>query len=179
MASPPGGVAYVCGEVVSLTLLSAVVTEAVAYIFIYRTSEYQRLSASVDKVSRIIEKKREAAPAEKQKAASKQKKIDRIEKSLGSAEKGLAFVKVALCSGIDPRIPCHACPFHTLLPLVSCIFVMLVCLDGIRIADEAAAPDDDDAYTHVHNNVPPLQRRGGSEAAVQHLDDFSSNAPQP
>ena len=104
-------VKWLCCEVAALALTSAVLCELVSWIFVYRTAEYQRLKASIDKVSKRIEKKKETAVNEKA-----QKKIGRIEKSLGPAEKNLAFIKARTFSHALPRfhrttfeLLCHRC----------------------------------------------------------------------
>lgn len=88
-------VAWACLQVVGYSVLGASLAEFLSYALIFRTSAYQRLTASIDKVTQRIEKKQSANAGQDSKQKSRQKKIDRIEKSLGPAERGLAMIKAA------------------------------------------------------------------------------------
>eukprot|EP00310_Coccolithus_braarudii_P013263 CAMPEP_0183352084 /NCGR_PEP_ID=MMETSP0164_2-20130417/27456_1 /TAXON_ID=221442 /ORGANISM="Coccolithus pelagicus ssp braarudi, Strain PLY182g" /LENGTH=212 /DNA_ID=CAMNT_0025524437 /DNA_START=25 /DNA_END=663 /DNA_ORIENTATION=+ len=100
----PSQIAWNCTQVVIIALVAAVAGELAAYVMIYRTGAYQRLSASVDKVTKRIDKKKEsvagaAANSSKtskvdEKSKAKQKKIDRIEKRMMPSERNLAILKM-------------------------------------------------------------------------------------
>jgi len=81
-------------EVVGIAVFGAAFCEAICYALIFRTDTYKRLTASIEKVSKRIEKKKEASEDVPSKQKARQQKIDRIEKTLGPAEKSLAVIKM-------------------------------------------------------------------------------------
>lgn len=80
--------------VVLISLLTALLCEAISWLLIYRTTSYKSLKTSIDKASKKLETmKTETPPNPSSLKKSKTKKIDRVESSLKESSRDLSLFK--------------------------------------------------------------------------------------
>ncbi|CAN4109106.1 unnamed protein product [Withania somnifera] len=79
---------------VGISLITAIICEAISYLLIYRTTSYKSLKSTIDKASKKLEtmKTQEPVPSVLTKK-SKTKKIDRVESSLKESTRDLSLFK--------------------------------------------------------------------------------------
>jgi uncharacterized membrane protein (DUF106 family) len=79
--------------VVLAALASSLIAEGISWLLIYRTASYKKLRATIEKLTKKLEKKKEAvAPGYQSKNSSK--KIKTVENELQNASKELMLVKM-------------------------------------------------------------------------------------
>jgi len=72
---------------------SALIAEGLSWLLIYRTAEYQKLKATVDSLTKKLERKKEAKTGFKQ-YKPKVRRIDRYEENLKAANRSLSYVRM-------------------------------------------------------------------------------------
>lgn len=81
-----------CLLVILISLASALLSEGISYLLIYRTEEYKRLKRNIDQLSRKIDKKRDAVmPADK--ARGKEKRVAALDELLKAKGRDMAMIK--------------------------------------------------------------------------------------
>lgn len=81
--------------VVAISILTAVVCEAISWLLIYRTNSYKSLKSTIDRASKKLETMK-TGPGSNNEATlkkSKTKKIDRVETSLKESSRDLSLFK--------------------------------------------------------------------------------------
>mmetsp|Transcript_2492 Transcript_2492/g.4838 ORF Transcript_2492/g.4838 Transcript_2492/m.4838 type:complete len:191 (-) Transcript_2492:289-861(-) len=88
-------------EILGLAALGAAASEFISWLLIYRKHEYQRLSASIEKASKRLEKEKEV-PAK----GGKNKNLARIEKELAHENRDMAVLRMksSLAAGLAHAI---------------------------------------------------------------------------
>jgi len=74
------------------SFISALIAEGISWILIYRTEEYQKLKANIDRLQKKVDKKKESTAILKNK--SKDKKYERYEDTLKTAGRDMAMTKL-------------------------------------------------------------------------------------
>jgi len=98
-----------CTIILLVSLVSAFFAEALSWLLIYRTEEYQKLRTTIEKLERKVEKKKQetipfmgvgngignsSSITASQATKIKDKKVDRFEESLKNANRDMAMVKM-------------------------------------------------------------------------------------
>eukprot|EP00794_Sanderia_malayensis_P015834 gene15834-17430_t len=76
-----------------VAVLTALFSEGLTYLLIYRTEKYKKLTAEVEKHSKKLEKKKEIV-TDISKQGGQKKKIERVEEKLKSHNRDLSMVKM-------------------------------------------------------------------------------------
>jgi len=89
------------------SLFSSLLAEGISWLLIYRTDHYKKLKADIDRITKKLEKKKEAvgidssgtgsssgAPLTVPKHKGKAKKVDRFEESLKNSNREMTFVRL-------------------------------------------------------------------------------------
>eukprot|EP00112_Aurelia_sp_Birch-Aquarium-sp1_P001437 Seg1154.2 transcript_id=Seg1154.2/GoldUCD/mRNA.D3Y31 product="Calcium load-activated calcium channel" protein_id=Seg1154.2/GoldUCD/D3Y31 len=76
-----------------IAVLTALFSEGLTYLLIYRTEKYKKLTAEVEKNSKKLEKKKETV-TDISKQGGQKKKIERVEEKLKSHNRDLSMVKM-------------------------------------------------------------------------------------
>jgi len=76
-----------------IAVATALFSEGLTYLLIYRTEQYKKLTAEVEKNTKKLEKKKEAV-ADISKQSGQKKKIERVEERLKSHNRDLSMVKM-------------------------------------------------------------------------------------
>ncbi|XP_057983066.1 uncharacterized protein LOC131167973 [Malania oleifera] len=79
--------------VVGISMVTAVICEAISWLLIYRTTSYKSLRSSIDKASKKLETMKTSETSKAAKKSSKTKKIDRVESSLKESTRDLSLFK--------------------------------------------------------------------------------------
>ncbi|XP_058078874.1 uncharacterized protein LOC131227161 [Magnolia sinica] len=79
--------------ILTISILTAIITEAISYILIYRTTSYKSLRSSILKSSKKLDLIKTPPSNPSKKAHGKSKKIDRIETALKESTRDLSLSK--------------------------------------------------------------------------------------
>ncbi|XP_065669802.1 calcium load-activated calcium channel [Hydra vulgaris] len=79
--------------IVFIALATALLSEGLSYVLIYRTEHYKKLSVEVEKNTKKLEKKKEAI-IDISKQSGQKKKIERVEEKLKNQNRDLSMVKM-------------------------------------------------------------------------------------
>merc|ERR1712137_148882 len=78
---------------IGASITSALLSEAVSWLLIYRTERYKTLKGNIEKLSKKLERKKETAGPSPTVHKAKARKIDRFEETLKEQNRDLSFVK--------------------------------------------------------------------------------------
>jgi len=79
-----------CLFILFASLCSALFAEAISWLLIYRTDDYQRLKNSIEKLQAKLDKKKEGTGADK----TNEKKVERFNDQLSSFNKDMIMIKM-------------------------------------------------------------------------------------
>eukprot|EP00118_Oscarella_pearsei_P026408 m.309858 g.309858 ORF g.309858 m.309858 type:complete len:185 (+) comp48326_c0_seq1:19-573(+) len=79
--------------IIVISVLTALLSEGITWVLVYRTDQYKRLKASIEKQSKRLERKKEAATDISRQGGQK-RKIEKAEERLKSVNRDLSMVKM-------------------------------------------------------------------------------------
>jgi uncharacterized membrane protein (DUF106 family) len=79
--------------IVVISIITALLSEAITWVLVYRTDTYKRLKASIEKQSKRLEKKKEAV-TDISKQGGQKRKLEKAEERLKSNNRDLSLVKM-------------------------------------------------------------------------------------
>jgi predicted nucleic acid-binding Zn-ribbon protein len=77
--------------IVVISIITALLSEAITWVLVYRTDTYKRLKASIEKQSKRLEKKKEAV-TDISKQGGQKRKLEKAEERLKSNNRDLSLV---------------------------------------------------------------------------------------
>ncbi|EDV28010.1 Transmembrane and coiled-coil domains protein 1 [Trichoplax sp. H2] len=77
-----------------ISLLTALASEGLTWLLVYRTDQYKKLKASVERQCKRLEKKKESMTTDINKQIGQKKKIEKFEEKLKGDNRDLSFVKM-------------------------------------------------------------------------------------
>ncbi|XP_062515425.1 calcium load-activated calcium channel-like [Corticium candelabrum] len=79
--------------IVAISVITALLSEAITWVLVYRTDTYKRLKASIEKQSKRLERKKEAV-TDISKQGGQKRKLEKAEERLKTNNRDLSLVKM-------------------------------------------------------------------------------------